>query len=206
MILLVEFVFWLLPAERRQSLSELLRYLSSQVDHIATPIAIAFYGLVLFVAYVLGFAMRQTVWRLMLWISSEPEWEELYNYMCKNFRRESVDEVLAAHPALLRDDGLSGGAARQYCKTWLRMREPRLGVDHLEAEVNILFAYISPLVMAPFIVLWPLESRIAYWIFAPLAAVAVGGALALMGRRLRDVVEPHDTMMNFFIAQWIRND
>jgi hypothetical protein len=204
-ILLLELGFLSLPSGARRSPIDALRYMSSQTGGLSTPVALIAIALALVAAYVIGFLIRQAMWRVLLWRSKEPEWNDIRAQVCTLYRTESVDEVLRDHPALRLDAGASSVGARRYCKAWLQLNEPMLSVDHLESEVNILFAYVVPLAIAPFVVLqWWLATDLLYWLLATAMGCLIGLLVARTGTRLRDDVEPYDTIINFLLAHWLR--
>jgi hypothetical protein len=82
------------------------------------------------------------------------------------------------HPLAGLGDVVGGGhlysgelEAFAYCKLWLRRCAPELSVDHLEIEINILAATVTPVLLA--------ASVAAVWSSYPLVWVIVGLPVAL---------------------------
>jgi hypothetical protein len=203
-LLLLELMYWTLPSERRNGFTSALRYISDQSSQFNTIVEVGTAFLALFVAYVLGFILRQTVWRIVLWRLKDPQWSKVRADLCELYSEGSIDSVIGAHPALMRSGGPTTTGIRRYAKVWLQLREPRLAVDFLEAEINILFAYIPPFAVGPFIVLnVTLSSHLAYLIAAPLTSAFFIVILAFAAKRLRFDTEPFETILNFLFAHWI---
>jgi hypothetical protein len=206
-LILSELMYWTLPANRRGSFTGALQYVSSQSSRLNTVVEVGTAFLALFVAYVLGFILRQTVWRIVLWRLKDPLWTNVRSNLSELYSVGSIDSVIEAHPALMRAGGPTTTGIRRYAKVWLQLREPRLSVDFLEAEINILFAYIPPFALGPFIVFdVALGSHLAYLIAAPLTSAFFVAILAFAAKRLRFDTEPFETILNFLFAHWIRSE
>ena len=104
-----------------------------------------------------------------------------------------------------------------YCKLWLRVNHPLLGIDHKELEVNVLFALIAPFMLgALLLVRYAIDLNWAQGVrFAPpgqslpelgLAAVLVFLASGLLRQGRREQKhERSDALRNFALANWFES-
>jgi hypothetical protein len=208
-VLVMEVAYFSLPSDARAGMFEALRYLSAHSIGLSSGILALAGATLLFVAYIVGFIIRQAVWIVLLRTllrgsGYDCNWSSLREALSRDYSTQTIDEILAEHPAFLRSDGPTALGARRYAKIWLSQREPRLAVDYLEAEINILFANLIPFAIVPFVaVKWAVKDPTAYLLIASTISAGVIALLLHSGRALLKATEPYETMFNFLMAHWI---
>lgn len=206
-LVLLQIGYWALPSVARRSPISLAQYVSRNTADLDGVVLVGTGLIAAFFAYILGFVLRQAVWRVVLRRAHEPSWEEIQGELCEYYNPEAIDATLALHPAINRSEGINALGLRRYAKVWLQQRQPQLAVNFLEAEINIAFANAVPFAGIPFILLsWMVHNPVAYWLAAISASFTIVALLITSGSRLRESTEPYETVFNFLMAHWISED
>lgn len=143
----------------------------------------------------------------MLRFGREKSWAELKGELESNYNAESIERVLTSHPAVCGANGVTATGIRRYAKTWLEQKYPSLAVDYLEAEINIAFAYVVPIMVAPYVILgFTSLSSALFWLASIMSSLLLGILLVAAGNRLRYATEPYETVFGFLMAHWIDAD
>jgi hypothetical protein len=202
-----------------------LKYASGQTSHVNPGVLVIAILLGAISAYGVGLVLRMLTWRLFEHVPGHqdiPRGPEILKLLKSDFGDKQVKKVLALHESLrLALYADSPSATRRskrkvgkqiddlvpardefmsYCKSWLRLHQPGLGVDHLEAQINFLVTLTPPLLLGPFVVY---RHHTSWWCLAVSRLVAGGVAWAFVSLSwIRRTWEPIDAVRYFFLAHW----
>lgn len=218
-IVLIE--IWLLVASRADIHRHggFLHYASSETSSVNTGVLVIAILVGAISAYGIGLVLRMAIWRLfeLLFRRQEPpDAREIIELLMIDFGEDQVDQVLGLHKPLEHLRRTSPSAARRsrlkvsrlvtqpdeflsYCKSWLRLHQPELGVDHLEAQINFLVTLTPPLLISAFVI-----ARHTSWsaLVVSLPATALVAWCFVHLSWIRRTWEPIDSVRYFFLAQW----
>jgi hypothetical protein len=171
-------------------------------------------------AYGVGFASRTVTFHVVRWLSwltpQKDFWDGELSRLQAALGESALATVVGRHSLagwpVKESDALADDQVNwrvfTYCKLWLRSREPILNVDYLEAEINLLFTLILPLVgvavvVARFVtaaelVQFSLSTLIGAAILLLMWAYVVYSVYRAASSRQRG--ERRDTLRNFVIG------
>lgn len=207
LIILAE--LWLLLS--RNSLSEgesVLRLATRQTEGASVGVLVIAVLLALCVAYAIGLLARE-----LSWFASE----RLLKFQpvdLANFRREFQDAYgpegawvvakLVEDTKLGKDPTHHRQWVREYCKLWLRIHQPALAIDHMEAGINLLVALFAPLALGVWVAISWLGLAIGGVILASALLICALGVIPLANHMRRH--ETWTAIRNFVLAQWFSRE
>jgi hypothetical protein len=192
--------FWLLFSWDGDE--NILKAASEQTAGVNYAIAAMAIFVGLFVAYSIGFMAKNIVWSVWWALVSTPVAMDpkVLKQLGDAYGEQRIDAVLAQHPALEESvtahEGTRQGALA-YCKLWLQLREPKLAIDYLEPEINLLLGLIAPTALLVPIALKMTE----LWPFA-LVVVAAFIYAFVQSARYRQRSELERAFQHFLLAHW----
>jgi hypothetical protein len=235
-ILLVEILLLWAPLEAVKTPHDAFAYLTRGTVDLGFVGAVVLVVVIGFGSFIAGRGCRalllriSTRWGSIYTVSRSDIWE----WLIRGYGEEAVSSVLRRHPIwhLVRppyNTEVGSGEARNfgldhhfpldneqvalrehiflYCKGWLRLNEPRLSVDYIEAEIYAFLSLVIPLLLGDMLALrWAIAAQdrlfaLSIWI---VATILIGLASRSIWRAAnwRRRHEPGTALYNFLLAHW----